>query len=217
MYQLQERWYISHVSSVQFLHRLQDNSSSSCSSNTKLTFFSNRSRSETASPPTPLLCLFSPFCFHMLSLSHYCHSFFKNLGRWLTSYVWERVRVLPVFKQKRSVSGRPCMINTAPIGSGSRCERSWSCEQGFAGPSPLSAIDQEWQKCCQKELDCNGSPTSLFLRFCRSSSLQWSVIKCPSFPLPQVLKVQKFSTLWVKYCLNEKLLKRLVRFRRATV
>lgn len=36
------------------------------------------------------------------------------------------------------------MINRAAIGSGSRYERSWSCDQGFAVPNPLSTVDQEW-------------------------------------------------------------------------
>lgn len=80
--------------------------------------------------------------------------------------------MLLVIKQKRSVSERCCMISVVPVGSGSRCERSWSCEKGFAGPNPLSAGDHEWQKRCQYNFDWNESPITLFLRFCRSSSVQ---------------------------------------------
>lgn len=154
-----------------------------------------------------------PFPFPTLSLSYYCHSFFKNLCSWLASCLWKHMRVLPVISQKKSLSGRPCMINMVLVGSGRRYWRGWSCKQAFAGPNPLSS---EWRKHCQNNLFGTDVLQLCFLRFCWSSSLQWLIIKCAFFPLPQVLKVWKFLFV-VKNCVSEKLVKRLVRFKRATV
>lgn len=49
------------------------------------------------------------------------------------------MKMLPVIKQKKSVSWKAFHDYTVPVGSGPRCERNWSCEQ-VARPNPCSTL-----------------------------------------------------------------------------